>query len=108
MKSRRSNLGTRELIMPQGKTITVPDDVYVTADSNEDPRPRRVRALTEVDDIGFTDLKEQLDRANKERDDERKAREEDRRAREVAEGRARQSTADADAARRDAEMARTE
>src|SRR5258708_459112 len=94
--------------MPQGKTITVPDDDFVGGDTNEDQRPRRTRPLTEVDDIGFTDLKEQLDRANRERDDERKAREEDRRAREAAEGRARQSTADADAARRDAEVARTE
>jgi hypothetical protein len=96
--------------MPQGKTITVPDDDVIVADSNEDPRPRRARtaSLSDVDDIGFSDLKEQLDKAQKERDEERKAREEDRRAREAAEGRARQSTADADAARRDAEVARTE
>jgi hypothetical protein len=93
--------------MPQGKTITVPDDDVLVHDSNEDSRPRRTAAAM-VDDIGFSDLKEQLDRAQKERDDERKARDEERRGREAAEGRARQSQVDADQARKDAEDARTE
>ncbi len=93
---------------PQGKTITVPDDDFVGGDTNEDRRPRRTRPLTEVDDIGFSDLKEQLDRASKERDDARKAIDDEKRAREDAERTARQSRVDADTARRDAEVARTE
>jgi hypothetical protein len=93
---------------PAGKVITVPDDDYEIRDSNEDPRPRNARNNFQVDDVGFTDLKEQLDRANRERDEARRAKEDERTAREAAEGRARQSAVEAETARKDADAARTE
>lgn len=85
-----------------GKVISVPDDDVLVGDTNEDTRPRRsLRQPLEVDDVGFGELKDQLDKANKEREAERRGREEAERA-------ARQSRADADAARRAAEEARAE
>lgn len=76
--------------MAQGVTIDVPD---------EDVHPR---ASSDVkNDAGFTDLKEQLDAANKEKEAEK------RRADEAS-ATARRERADADRARSDAQAARAE
>jgi len=73
--------------MAQGVTIDVPD---------EDPR-----ASTTKNDAGFTDLKEQLDTANREKEAEKKRADE-------ARATARRERADADRARSDAQAARAE
>lgn len=83
--------------------ITIQVDDEDILDTNEAPRPKRV-----VNDAGFNDLKDQLDKVSRKADDAQKKIDEERRRADDAEVRARRDRDDASRARQDAQTARTE